>query len=129
MLLDTQSGTQARAAIAVGDPDKATHVSVTTPGLNTTVHGGIESMAEEATNVRREALRQLRFDPGHESDTVSTIAWIGYDPRRFPASTTRPHRWPDSGESPTTTSPAPARTIWLASTTGSRPRTWAGPPT
>ncbi|MEB3020219.1 putative alpha/beta hydrolase [[Mycobacterium] crassicus] len=84
MLLDTQSGTQARAAIAVGDPDKATHVSVTTPGLNTTVHGGIESMAEEATNVRREALRQLRFEPGHENDSVSTIAWIGYDPPQVP---------------------------------------------
>ncbi|CAJ1496158.1 alpha/beta hydrolase [[Mycobacterium] holstebronense] len=84
MLLDTQSGTQARAAIAVGDPDKATHVSVTAPGLNTTVHGGIGNMTEEATNLRREALRQLRFEPGHESDTVSTIAWIGYDPPQVP---------------------------------------------
>lgn len=84
MLLDTESGTQARAAIAVGDPDKATHVSVTAPGLNTTVHGSIGGMTEEATNLRREALRQLRFEPGHEGDTVSAIAWIGYDPPQVP---------------------------------------------
>ncbi|ORW19849.1 hypothetical protein AWC18_13440 [Mycolicibacter nonchromogenicus] len=84
MLLDTQSGTQARAAIAVGDPDKATHVSVTTPGLNTTVHGGIGGMTEEATNLRQEALRQLGLSPGHATDSVSAIAWIGYDPPQVP---------------------------------------------
>jgi hypothetical protein len=84
MLLDTQTGKQARAAIAVGDPDTATHVSVTAPGLNTTVHGAIEGMASEATNVRTEALRQLSLTPGHANDTVSTIAWIGYDPPQVP---------------------------------------------
>jgi hypothetical protein len=84
MLLDLDSGTQARAAIAIGDPDKATHVSVTTPGLNTTVHGGIGTMTEEATNVRQEALRQLGLTPGHATDSVSTIAWIGYDPPQVP---------------------------------------------
>jgi hypothetical protein len=84
MLLDTQSGKQARAAIAVGDPDKATHVSVSTPGLNTTVHGGIESMTSEAFNARNEALRQLQNTPGHEHDSVSAIAWIGFDPPQVP---------------------------------------------
>ena len=84
MLLDTQTGKQARAAVAVGDPDKSTHVSVTAPGLNTTVHGAIEGMASEATNARTEALRQLSLTPGHEHDSVSTIAWIGYDPPQVP---------------------------------------------
>jgi Alpha/beta hydrolase len=56
MLLDTQSGRQTRAAVAVGDPDTATHVSVTAPGLNTTVHGAITGMADEATRLRDEAL-------------------------------------------------------------------------
>lgn len=84
MLLDTQSGRQARAAVAVGDPDTATHVSVTTPGLNTTVHGGIGTMTEEATNLRMETLRQLGLVPGHEGDSVATIAWIGYDPPQIP---------------------------------------------
>jgi hypothetical protein len=80
LLLDTESGSQVRAAIAVGDPDTADHVSVTTPGLNTTVHGAIGSMAREATSVQQEAIRQLRNTPGHQSDTVAAIAWIGYDP-------------------------------------------------
>lgn len=84
MLLDTKSGKQARAAIAVGDPDASTHVSVTAPGLNTTVHGAIGSMTDEATRVRSEALRQLSLSPGHEHDTVSAVAWIGYDPPQVP---------------------------------------------
>ncbi len=84
MLLDTQSGSQARAAIAVGDPDSATHVSVTAPGLNTTVHGAIGGMTSEATDLQRQALKQLSQIPGHEHDTVSAIAWIGYDPPQIP---------------------------------------------
>ncbi|MGY4709206.1 alpha/beta hydrolase [Mycolicibacterium sp. CBM1] len=79
MLLDTSSGRQARAAVAVGDPDRADHVSVTTPGLNTTVHGAVEGMANEAAHLRQEALRQLQANPGHAHDTVATVAWIGYD--------------------------------------------------
>jgi hypothetical protein len=84
MLLDTHSGSQARAAIAIGDPDTAQHVSVTTPGLNTTVHGSIGSMTEEATNLRQESLRQLQNTPGHSLDSVSTVAWIGYDAPQIP---------------------------------------------
>lgn len=79
LLLDPRSGGQVHAAVAIGDPDTAGHVSVTTPGLNTTVHGSIGSMTEEATNLQRESLRQLGLLPGHELESVSTIAWIGYD--------------------------------------------------
>ncbi len=83
LLLDTESGRQARAAIGVGDVDTADHVSVTTPGLNTTVHGAIEGMTDEATYVRNEALNQLELaDRGNE--TVATVAWIGYDPPQIP---------------------------------------------
>ena len=84
MLLDTHSGSQARAAIAIGDPDTADHVSVTTPGLNTIVHGSIGSMTEESTSLRQESLRQLQNTPGHSLDSVSTIAWIGYDAPQIP---------------------------------------------
>ncbi|RUP03389.1 MAG: hypothetical protein EKK34_19440 [Mycobacterium sp.] len=84
LLLDTQNGAQAHAAVAIGDPDTATHVSVTSPGLNTTVHGAIVGMAEEAGQVKDEALRQLGNTPGHLHDTVSTIAWIGYDAPQIP---------------------------------------------
>lgn len=84
MLLDTQTGKQVHAAIAVGDPDTATHVSVTAPGLNTTVHGSIETMADEANRLRGETLRQLSLTPGHGNDSVSAIAWIGYDAPQVP---------------------------------------------
>ncbi|BBU21999.1 alpha/beta hydrolase [Mycobacterium xenopi] len=92
LLLDTHTGRQTHAAVAVGDPDKATHVSVTTPGLNTTVHGSIGGMVDEATHLRMEALRQLSFTPGHEHDSVSAIAWIGYDTPQVPG-------WDDLGKS------------------------------
>lgn len=83
MLLDTQSGRQARAVVAVGDPDTADHVSVTAPGLNTTVHGAIAGMADEAMNVRKEALNQLDL-AGRGNETVAAVAWIGYDPPQVP---------------------------------------------
>ncbi|MFE3445004.1 alpha/beta hydrolase [Nocardia sp. NPDC059180] len=81
MVLDVMpgGGRQSRAAIAVGDPDTADHISVTTPGLNTTVRESIGSMGQEAQNMRDEAQNQLRQTPGREQETVSTIAWIGYD--------------------------------------------------
>jgi Alpha/beta hydrolase len=44
MLLDTHSGEQVHAAVAIGNPDTANHVSVTTGGLNTNVHDSIGSM-------------------------------------------------------------------------------------
>ncbi|MFB7877087.1 alpha/beta hydrolase [Nocardia sp. NPDC056064] len=79
ILLDTTSGRQTRAAVSVGDPDKSKHVSVTTPGLNTHVRGGIESMTTEAAALQQEASFQLsQKDRGDE--TVATVAWIGYDP-------------------------------------------------
>ncbi|MCV7258541.1 alpha/beta hydrolase [Mycobacterium shimoidei] len=83
MLLDTESGRQVHAAIAVGNPDTATHVSVTTPGLNTTVHGGINTMADEAAHARAEAGKQLDL-AGRGDESVATIAWIGYDTPQVP---------------------------------------------
>jgi hypothetical protein len=83
MLLDTETGRQARAAVAVGDPDTADHVSVTVPGLNTTVHGAIEGMSNEAYNVRNEAIHQLDL-ANRGDETVAAIAWIGYDPPQVP---------------------------------------------
>ncbi len=75
---DPTSGERMQAAIAVGNPDTADHISVSTPGLNTTV-SSIEGMTHEASALRREALRQLTMSPGHEHETVSTVAWICYD--------------------------------------------------
>ncbi len=84
LLLDTKSGDLMHAAVAIGNPDTASHVSVTAPGLNTTVQGAMTGMSSEATNLRAEAIRQLEATPGHELESVSTIAWIGYDAPQIP---------------------------------------------
>jgi len=78
MLFDPHSGQRVHASIAVGDPDTAEHVSVTTPGLNTTVAASMAAMVSEATSLRREALRQLSR-AGRAEQQVAAIAWIGYD--------------------------------------------------
>ncbi len=97
LLLDTKSGDMVHAAVTVGNPDTAEHVSVTTPGLDTTVHGSIVAMSDEATAMQREALHQLSLSPEHELEGVSTIAWIGYDAPKSPGSTRRARRWPARG--------------------------------
>ncbi len=79
MLFAPDSGERVHAAIAVGDPDTAEHVSVTTPGLNTTVAASMAAMVSEATSLRREALRQLSRAGGRAEQQVAAIAWIGYD--------------------------------------------------
>ncbi len=62
----------------MGDPDNADHVSVTTPGLGTNLRESLGSMMGEAQMLKLEAESQLR--DVNKSDTVATIAWIGYDP-------------------------------------------------
>ncbi|AHH20522.1 alpha/beta hydrolase fold-containing protein [Nocardia nova SH22a] len=82
MVLDTQSGGMAHAAVAIGNPDTAQNVSVTAPGLNTSVHGSLTGMVNEAQSVRDTAEKQLQNllggDP-RKGQTVATIAWIGAD--------------------------------------------------
>lgn len=79
MLLDLQSGERGMAAFAVGDPDTADHIAVTTPGLNTNVEGSFDSMVTEADSLKSESEKQLRFD-GRGEETVASIAWLGYEP-------------------------------------------------
>lgn len=86
LVLDTENGTETHAAISVGNPDTADHVSVTTPGLNTTVGGSLEGMADEANNLKHEAQQRLRTIPGRDDETVATVAWIGYDPPQLSGS-------------------------------------------
>jgi Alpha/beta hydrolase len=84
MLLDTHRGDQVHAAVAIGNPDTADHVSVTTGGLNTNVHDSIGGMTTEATNLQRESLRQLGLSPEHNLDSVATVAYLGYDAPQVP---------------------------------------------
>jgi hypothetical protein len=76
LLLDTTGGRQVRAAVAVGDPDTADHISVTTPGLTSNVRDSLGSMVGEAAALRNEAADQL----GSSEDKIATVAWVGYDP-------------------------------------------------
>ncbi|WP_280393985.1 alpha/beta hydrolase [Nocardia brasiliensis] len=78
LLLDLQSGDKGMAAVAVGDPDNADHVSVTVPGVSTTVQS-LDGMTREAEAVQREAEKQLRL-AGRPDERVASIAWLGYEP-------------------------------------------------
>ena len=78
MLLDLQSGERTMAAFALGDPDTADHIAVTTPGIDTTA-ASLRGMTDEASALKAETERQLDL-AGRTGDTVSTIAWLGYQP-------------------------------------------------
>ncbi len=81
MLVDPASGNRLRAAVAVGDPDTAEHLSVAVPGMRTTPSDSLPSMVREAAALRTEAERQLGG-----RGRVASIAWIGYEPPGIPQS-------------------------------------------
>ena len=66
------------AAIAVGDPYTADHVSVSVPGVSSSTRGAMAGMTREAWQLRKEA-RAIARRTG-ESQNVATIAWTGYQP-------------------------------------------------
>ncbi|MEV0947902.1 alpha/beta hydrolase [Rhodococcus sp. NPDC049939] len=78
MLLDLKSGERGMAAFALGDPDTADHVSVTTPGVNTTI-SSLGGMTDEGKALKAEAEKQLD-KVGRGNETVASIAWLGYQP-------------------------------------------------
>jgi Alpha/beta hydrolase len=67
-----------RAAVAVGNPDTATDISVTVPGSGSTTRDSLPGMVTEASNLRDTAQQELRRLG--ISGSVVTIAWMGYDP-------------------------------------------------
>jgi hypothetical protein len=54
----TGTGKPVLAAVAVGNPDTAQHVSVTVPGVGSTTRGSLTEMVTEASNLRDTAQRQ-----------------------------------------------------------------------
>jgi hypothetical protein len=78
MLLEFPEGREARAAVAMGNPDTAEHVSVTVPGMDTHPTS-LPGMASEALAMRTEAQHQLTL-AGRGDEGVAAIAWLGYDP-------------------------------------------------
>ncbi|MFD4369102.1 alpha/beta hydrolase [Rhodococcus sp. NPDC058521] len=78
MLLDMTSGERSMAAFALGDPDTADHIAVTTPGINTTIES-LEGMTSEGKALKTETEQQLH-NAGRGNETVATVAWLGYEP-------------------------------------------------
>ncbi|MEV3905340.1 alpha/beta hydrolase [Mycobacterium sp. NPDC050551] len=78
MLLEFPEGREPRAAVAVGNPDTAEHVTVTAPGVGTTLDS-VPGMVTEAGALRTEIATQLDL-AGVQGEEVATIAWLGYEP-------------------------------------------------
>lgn len=66
------------AATAIGNPFTADRVSVTVPGVSSTTRQSLGTMTREAYGLREEAQDIGRRIGDHSS--VSTIAWMGYQP-------------------------------------------------
>ena len=59
-----------KAAVAVGDIDKATNVGTMVPGIGTTVRKGMGGMLDNAEELRAKA---------GAPDKTAVVAWLGYD--------------------------------------------------
>ena len=86
--IPTDPGQKVRAAVAVGNPDTATDISVTVPGIGSTTKDSLPSMVTEARNLQNTAEEELRRLG--RSGSVVTIAWMGYDPPPNVLNTTSP---------------------------------------
>ncbi|MFZ1160721.1 alpha/beta hydrolase [Mycobacterium sp.] len=86
--IPTDPSQKVRAAVAVGNPDTATDISVTVPGLGSSTKDSLPGMVTEASNLRDTAQKQL--DRLGIPGSVVTIAWMGYDPPANPINTGGP---------------------------------------
>jgi Alpha/beta hydrolase len=86
--IPTDPGQKVRAAVAVGNSDTATDISVTVPGIGSTTKDSLPSMVTEARNLQNTAEEELRRLG--RSGSVVTIAWMGYDPPANVLNTTSP---------------------------------------
>lgn len=78
MLLEFPEGREPLAAVAVGNPDTAEHVTVTAPGVGTTLDS-MPGMVGEAQAMHTEIGAQLDLAQV-KGEEVATIAWLGYEP-------------------------------------------------
>ncbi|MFE0748595.1 alpha/beta hydrolase [Gordonia sp. NPDC058843] len=79
LVMDMFSAEQGKAAVALGNPDDADRVSVTTPGLDTNIRNSFGSMLGESAALRDETLDELR-NAGRGNEKVSTISWLDFEP-------------------------------------------------
>ncbi|KAA5837116.1 alpha/beta hydrolase [Saccharopolyspora hirsuta] len=77
LLVLDPSGERLKAAVAVGDVDKADHVSVFTPGFTTTVDGSLANYDDKMQELVTKSEDQLA-ESGKKGD-VAAVTWIGYE--------------------------------------------------
>ncbi|MCA1229151.1 alpha/beta hydrolase [Saccharopolyspora sp. 6M] len=77
LVLDT-SGERTKAAIAVGNVDTAEHVSVFTPGLNSTVEGGSLNDYDKSMDLLQQDATAQSQQYGDGGD-VAAVTWLGYE--------------------------------------------------
>jgi hypothetical protein len=75
-LVSLELGTNPKAAIAVGDLDKAVNVSYIVPGMGTTVSGDMGKLTTAAYDLRNEQAQVS----GVDSSKIAVVAWLNYTP-------------------------------------------------
>ena len=86
LLVLDNSGDHFRAAVGSGDVDGAAHVLVYTPGMTTTVAGGLAGddgqpggSVKNTENIMEEVDPNWVDSDGRCSETVAGVTWLGYD--------------------------------------------------
>lgn len=72
------SGDHFRAAIGTGDIDKAKHISVFTPGMDSTVEGGL-AYSDGKPGKYVESNKRVIEKAGGTENGVAGVTWLGYD--------------------------------------------------
>lgn len=72
------SGERTKAAVAIGDLDRADHVATFVPGMGTTVRDSLEGYVDDADRIRDHTEDALT-KAGRRNEKAATVAWLGYD--------------------------------------------------
>ncbi|MEV0896349.1 alpha/beta hydrolase [Actinoplanes sp. NPDC049802] len=75
-LVDLGLDGDGRAVVALGDPDRASHILTHVPGMTS----DLSSLSGELTRAERVAVRAGEIDPAR---TTSAVLWLGYDAPDF----------------------------------------------
>ncbi|MER7010806.1 alpha/beta hydrolase [Saccharopolyspora sp. NPDC000359] len=75
LVLDS-SGERMKAAVAIGDVDKASHVAVFTPGMESAIEKGSLASYDQSMNMVQADAQAL---VAREGGSVATVTWMGYE--------------------------------------------------
>ncbi|MDA3646356.1 alpha/beta hydrolase family protein [Saccharopolyspora indica] len=76
LLVMDSSGERMKAAVAIGDVDKASHVAVFTPGLESAVEKGSLGDYDQSMNLLKADAQAL---VARDGGNVATVTWMGYE--------------------------------------------------